>query len=552
VSAALPEPFPRLASVQTDDVNPAIRLFGKRFIADQTDVELLAEFLAVVQCAKRLDGRPIAQPLPAPELLAAWPDDEALSYRLPVRLNLKLLALLGVSRVDTRHDVHVRQHAALVQRLAGRIASGDLPQVEVVTWLEELLQGFQGAGFNRAWCAQSFLPLSPALLSQETIWNDTFARKNPISDWYECVGQFRQYFAVSRHRFLARGGELLYLQLCNALGTAPAAITDLVTVLRQADPASVSAAEADPRQLHASLQAVLNGLTQSSAPAFERLVETIENLDPETQRLLSRRGDADQGWLACEWCPRDSWREGYLLAIELNRVLRASLGPVQRLDMLMAGCALQVLRSLCAQSVRYADNMPKAANPLGYAWVFTPVESADRRARRASQRSVQQVQVLIQQALRHPALVENASRSVKAPAESLYREADSKYGHKLFLSIGKRLGLIIPKRGPGARFVMTDMLLRYLVLALLAPGERCTYESFLARMHAHYGIAVEGAPLELAAAWTGMGAAKSAPASDGAWLPEMLRASGFLTDLSDACAVVRNTYAPLMAEGEDA
>ena len=87
MSAALPEPFPRLASVQTDDVNPAIRLFGKRFIADQTDVELLAEFLAVVQCAKRLDGRPIAQPLPAPELLAAWPDDEALSYR-PVRLNL--------------------------------------------------------------------------------------------------------------------------------------------------------------------------------------------------------------------------------------------------------------------------------------------------------------------------------------------------------------------------------------------------------------------------------------------------------------------------------
>jgi len=395
-------------------------------------------------------------------------------------------------------------------------------------------------------------PIAKAFLAQEVIWRVSSAKGKGPEDWETAIANFGAYFGINRRLFLARGGELLYLQICNALSTPPASVAELVAKLQQADPGSVSPDEADPRRLYASLQAGLSGLAESSVPAFERLVETIEDLDPETQRLLSREAEGDQGWLACEWCPRDSWQEGYLFAIELNRVLRASLGPVQRLDMLMMGCALQVLRSLCAQSARYADQVTRAKNPLGYAWVFAPMENAEQRARLASQRSLQRVQVLIQQALRIPALDENAQRSVNPPRDRLYTEADSKYGHKLFLSIGKRLGLIIPKRGAGARFVMTDALLRYLVLALLAPGERCTYEAFLARLHAHYGIAVQGAPLELANAWVGLGAAKATPTSDGAWLLEMLRASGFLTDLSDACAVVKNTYAPLAAKGEHA
>ena len=90
-------------------------------------------------------------------------------------------------------------------------------------------------------------------------------------------------------------------------------------------------------------------------------------------------------------------------------------------------------------------------------------------------------------ALRHKDLEENARQSNK----DLYKEADTKYGHKFFLSLGKKLEVIIPFRGPGARFIMTDRLMRYLV-AVLLPGERCTYEEFLHRLYQHYGIAVEG------------------------------------------------------------
>jgi len=161
----------------------------------------------------------------------------------------------------------------------------------------------------------------------------------------------------------------------------------------------------------------------------------------------------------------------------------------------------------------------------------------------ASQRNLQVALGRIQKALRAPALEANAHGDTK-PVETLYREADSKYGHKLFLALGKRLGLIIPKRGAGARFAMTEDVLRYLVLALLRPGERCTYDSFLNRLYLHYGIAIEGDLLSEAARWSDLPPTASIQPGRGSWPADALRAGGFLVQLSDACAVVRNTYAP--------
>mgnify|MGYP000944539147 FL=1 len=272
------------------------------------------------------------------------------------------------------------------------------------------------------------------------------------------------------------------------------------------------------------------------------MIDLIENLDPETHRALNQADGRDQGWLSCEWCPEEGWPEGYLFAVELARVLQATLDPVERIEVLTTGCCLQVLRSLSAQSARYAG-LPLTGAPLGYCWLFAPAEGASRPLRLASQRNLQVVLGRIQKALRAPALEANAHGDTK-PVETLYREADSKYGHKLFLALGKRLGLIIPKRGAGARFAMTEDVLRYLVLALLRPGERCTYDSFLNRLYLHYGIAIEGDLLSEAARWSDLPPTASIQPGRGSWLADALRAGGFLVQLSDACAVVRNTYAP--------
>jgi len=540
MTVGLPEPFPRLKSVQTDDRNPAIRLFGKRFFADQGALELLAELLGVAFSHKRIgSGSLICGRLPAQEELSHWPDESHLHYRPAVKLNLKLFALLEASRIDSRPAVHVQHYIDLTRRLEARIQTNEGSAQEVVEWLSDLLRGFQGAGATRTWCAQVFFPITPAFLARETIWNASVANGDGVDDWDTITQGFAHYFSVNRHDFLARGGELLYLQLCNALATDAAVLNGFVAGLRAVEPEAIAPEEEDPRQLHALLERGLQGLSGPSA-ALDTLVEVIEELDPETGAAVDRVQD-DEGWLSCEWCPRESWQEGYLFAVELSRVLQAALDPVERLEMLTVGCVLQVLRSLCAQSARYAG-VERTAAPLGYAWLVAPPEGASRPLRLASQRNLQAVLGLIQRALRADALVENAQHD-RTPAEKLYREADNKYGHKLLLALGKKLGLIVPYRGPGARFTMTDSILRYLVLALLRPGERCTYDEFLQRLYLHYGMAIEGEHLTEAAAWSGFPANSSIQPGNGGWLAASLRAGGFLAELSDAHSIVRNTYA---------
>ena len=89
---SLPVPFPEITVVE--DYNPGIRLFGKRFISEQTILELVAEFLAVVFSPKWLGGEKLDQALPSMHQLQSW-TDETLRYKPGIRLNLKLFALLG-------------------------------------------------------------------------------------------------------------------------------------------------------------------------------------------------------------------------------------------------------------------------------------------------------------------------------------------------------------------------------------------------------------------------------------------------------------------------
>lgn len=532
----LPLPFPDLDT--TDDVNPAIRLFGKRFRLEQGPVELLAEFLSVALCVKRLGYRESSLPIPRIVDLVGWPRGRPLEYNPPIKLSLKLFAFLSASRVDKRDQVHIDQHKALVRRLEERIEAADGDKAATVDAIEDFLRGLQGAGFNRTWCAQSFYPVSLHLLTQETIWNETVARRNRPSSWLDTIQRFNVFYSVSKHRFLSRGGEVLYLQLCNAL-VRGSEIGDFATRLRQTAPDCLTDTETDPEQLHAALTRGLERLRGESPKGLDRLVEAIEGLDPHTAEATNAR---DGSWLKCEWCPADSWPEGFLFAVELSRVLQADIGPMERLELLTIGCSLQVLRSLCAQSARH-DPSPDALStaPLGFAWLFTPLEGVSRQLRLAAQRNLQVVQALIQRALRSEELKANAQSGSKS-VEALYREADTKYGHKLLLSLGKRLGLVTPRRGAKPRFAMTDAVLRYLVVALLRPGERCTYEEFLQRLFAHYGIAIEGRQLNEAVAWSGLPPSRSLQPTNGQWLAAMLQAGGFLVDLSDACSIVRNNY----------
>jgi hypothetical protein len=142
---------------------------------------------------------------------------------------------------------------------------------------------------------------------------------------------------------------------------------------------------------------------------------------------------------------------------------------------------------------------------------------------------------MIYDALRHPSINSDQSGGE-------YKEADSRYGHKLFLTVAKRIGLVVPKRGSGARFVLNDRVLRYMVLATIRPGERVTYESFKKLALAHYGLAFDDETIGRACTWSGTAQLTTLGGNADGWLTEMLDAAGMLIRLSDSFSLVTNPF----------
>lgn len=526
-----PLKFPNLYSGDSNDYNPAIRLYGSRFYNDQTLLEFLNEFLGLIYSKKRIEKTSFISPFIDFNDIYLL-QEEKLSYYMPIKLNLKLFGLFSGSRIDGRHSAHERHYRKLRKTLRDHIESDSEIKDHVMAQIEVLLRSLVGAGFNRDWCAKNFFPLSSTLITRETIWNASKAINKDLS-WDECMSNFKMYFSWVKRNFMARGGELLYLQLCNTFTQNEPDITKFTQKY------GIVNDDKTLEKLHNSLQLGFANMQNEYIKPLDKLVNFIEMLDPDTNKKSNDKDD----WQTCEWCPQESWKEGFLFAIELSKVLNATLDPVDRLEMLMTGCALQVLRSLCAQSVRYAGLFaePDTGSALGYAWVFSHPQTTERSQRIVSQRNLLAVQCLIQKALRHESLAENAKKGPKG-SEVYYREADSKYGHKLFLSLGKKLGIIVPLKGKGARFILTDKVVRYLILSVLPPGSQCTYDDFLKKIYNHFGIAVEGEQLNDAKLWSGLLGSRTVQSSSFSWLTEMLRAAGFLTELSDAFSIVNNPF----------
>lgn len=547
----MPKPYPPLTREmqrpKKEDANPAIQLFGRRFFSDQTIPEFLIEFLLVITSPKKIDDNILddENSFPDMDILREWPGDQPLAYAPKSRLNLKLFALIGASKLETRHQIH-RDHYNVLVKLIGdntEVSSGITLQ-DVLKTLENLFLGFQRVGGQRTWCAQSFLPICPQMIAGETLWNSTKGHK--ANNWDDLTNQktFKQFFSSNKHRFLARGGEALYLQICNALRVSREDIQAWVKLLNGNDDEDD---ELIPENLRESLSFEIDRALNDCPSGLGLLANFIDQgVDQDTRRGTDLESNGGPRYTNCGWCPEETWKEGYLFAVDLLRICRAGLDPVERLSLMETACAVQVLRTLCAQSARYDESFKnKGAGPLGYVWAISDPDGRNNVLKRISRRSVETNLLRIQRAIRHPEIMDNvAAQKLNARDNGKwtdpYKEADTRYGYKLFLTLTKRLGFMVPRRGPGARFVLTDQLLRYLVLAIVRPGARMTYESFLEQVFMRFGMALGGKYLKQACEWTGTHPPAALNGDADQWLIDMLEGAGVLVRLSDSCSMVEN------------
>lgn len=521
-------------TVDAYNSNPAIRLFGNRLFIDQSPAEFLIEFLLITNSKKRFGSQsPFTTVFPCRETLESA-GKEKLHYAPKARLNLKLFSFLGASRLDSRHITHRSHYQKLVEILISKINitnSGN--KQEVVSALQNLFLGFQGAGSGRTWCAQSFLPVSRGFLAGETIWNDKFAKKQPYVEWSNILEQKNLYLTMNKHRFLARGGEVLYLQLCNALRQSP----EKIEAWTDENGLEFSSLEKNPVLLHEALERALTNLMDYCPRAVTQLSDFIDSgLEDETSRFTDATESEVTRFVTAGWCPIESWQEGYLFAVDLFRLCTANLDVIDRLYLIETACSMQVLRSLAMQSARYNQGEVFCDWP-GYRIAVTNPEENIVAAKRISAHSAKKIEKMIFRAIRSGEALDHLQND--KPQEKILKEADTRYGGKHFIGLSKKIGFIIPKRGASARFVLNEQLLRFLVLTIVPAGKRITYDTFKKLVEKRHGLVFDATGFSEVNEWL-EGSGIHFSSNIDSWVQEMLKAAGLLVYLSDSCALVEN------------
>ncbi len=518
--------FPQLPH-KSEDTNAAIQMFGRRFYKDQTEVEYLVEFFLIFLSPKFVEDQETGweNSFPDKKTLDEWPTSVPLKYTSEPKLGLKLFSFLGSSKLETRHECHKNQFSKIYENLKSRIETDhNISEDDVLEILEQLLYGFVGVAANRTWCTQVYLPISQQLVACETIWQRVKANKRHNIDWDEAVSDL---FTFSQHVFLARGGEVLYLQLCNL-------IRFFDTLELEEFEKKVGFKTGGGRELIADLTRGLDTFFQQATP-IDDLCQWIGNADKNTNDLFNPRP------AQCGWCPEESWPEAYLFAYEFSNICKSSVDPLEKIELLTLCCVFQVLRSLCAQACRYSDlitdELYQMGGATGFAWIVTPEKLDNSTLRETAKKNLIRVQEIIHRSLRHPDIIPPSKQG-----KTNYEKKADEQGHELFVQLAKRIGFIIPRTGPGARMVISDTILRYLVLALIPPGTSRTLESFEEQLYAHYGIAINGGGLEQAVRWTHPRQQLQISNTENNWLEDNLLASGFLIPLSDAVSQVKNPF----------
>jgi hypothetical protein len=317
--------------LRREDQNPAIRLFGRRFYHDQTPIEYLAEFLLVFASPKiQEDQHRLCFPMVAnsTEVIEYWPED---------RLALKYFAFFASSKLDTRHPVHMEAYReALGEVKTGIRTQQEKDQEFAVRLLQSLFSGFVGVAKHRTWATHTFFPASEQLLSREIGWRHTEAKHKDLRGWDDS----QRYFDTGSHNFMARGGELLYLQLLNLFSEFG---DQQITVFVHDQAYTHLRVDGD---LRPRLENALSGMLQEVDKQLARLVRFVES------RLNAFRLSAMIRPAALGWVPKDTLPEALLFAWEMLNICSSSQSPLQKVALLETLCCMHVLRSLCFQSRR--------------------------------------------------------------------------------------------------------------------------------------------------------------------------------------------------------
>jgi len=531
------QPFPSI-SLGKEDSQQAYRLYGRRFHQGQDLIEYLAEFLLVFLSPKGSENTKTEKGFPQSVEVFYGNENSHLIYYPQASFFLKFFTFFPNSKLDTRHPAHRKKYNNLIQSLKQHHidCENDNRSEEVLKLIQSFFSGLAGVTNQRTWVSQTFMPLHSSLIGREVMWGHgkddlrkaqgKAALRGEQLDWEATL----KFFETNRHNFFARGGEALYLQILN-LHHNPEFPKELeAPVYKHLKQTSIP-------QLIENLESCL----QSQLVEIEHIRELTDLLNRVMQEEVEKPNSIDNKAI-CGWVPRQSRPEALLFAWEMENICRASVSAMDKMEWLAILCVMQVLRSMCFQSRRFqiegdnhhsfntAETVHFAGN---YVWVVTVNDLKAQPVHQLALRNYRSIEALHQSAMRNPVLISTDSKR------------DDKDGFKLFRKLGKALNLVTPKSGGNMHFTLPNEIIRFLIPALIPPGQKMTFDSFCNRLFAHYGIALSSQHLQLAERWQHDQKQAffsreywSAPV----WFTDALQANGYYIPLSDAVSIVENPF----------
>ena len=493
----------------------AADVFGNRFHADQTLYEYLIEFLLIFVSEDDDKNNP------KEKLAFHNPESKGnLYYTVEPRMGLRRFIFFDRNKKNDAIAIDRKAYDELLRKLKEKIDSDDDEEkTRIIEALQDLLHGYAVVLKKRTWCAQAMLPLCPELVFCEAMPNSNvrvnllwdisqdklFDSNRKKEDKEVEIEEIDRGFVFNKRNFLARGGELYYLHLLQGMKGQSAKRKRLEYLLKE--------------------QLVDQGKKMSIISNFVQKTweERMGYDEPLTERI------------AIAFIPENAYAGIARDSVdELISFMSCRMHPVQKIELLAKGIMLQVMRMLSVASTNYLNS------PRDYWIIDITGTMAEVVKKTAASRFI-----LVQDSFTTAIGKSIGGTTSKEKLKNISKVRKDSYD--IFKAKGKELQCIIPTSGPNERFSLSEDCIRFLVLALVSPGEKMTLDMFLAKLFDKYRIII--GPTEY----------KEIEDNENIMLTnsfqmnldsfqDFLKATGFLRELSDATSIIENPYDEIRGE----
>lgn len=507
--------FPNV-SVEDIKKDPlSCQAFGKRITGNQTLYEYLLEFLLIFCSPKKAYAGNGNEGYYECDDSTRFHfhdivDGDSITYYVNPRIALKRFIFFSNSKRDGKFLADQQCYDKMIEIMENKITSDDN---ELCGNLQDLFYGYSAVLKSRSWFAQSTLPLCPEVLFNESLGNKTLREHNLLGGDNVDYTKEERKFKFTQHDFMARGGEVYYLHILQSVNKYPEYKEDLELGIKR---------------------------LVSQVPQLSSLAEFIQGEWEKETQMETRCQE-----YKCAYIPADFEDRSLRVCKELSSFMSTSINTLRKIELLAKGIILQMCRVIHEQACLRIGKVEKPVWIIDMRCGNSTVKTFAEKSYRTLNEDVIAALAVGLDNLEY--ITEKSKKLQNCATEIERQNLAMKNGREESVNVIKKLGkeikLIIPAKGDAERFSLSEDILTFLVLSIVNPGEKVTFEGFLDLLYQHFGMIIS---------FKHMGSYcidKGIDSTTASYFKEnekkfqaFMKNCGFLKELSDATAIVQNPY----------